>query len=99
MTAEIKCKMNFFFPILVWFSGVLVLAGLPQHEIRLAARLFFFCFVIGVVRDLCYYFNENDIPGAYKQASHEFALAPPGAKIVFPEAPPGWHMDLIKHKP
>jgi hypothetical protein len=36
MTAEIKYDMNFFFPISVWFSGVLVLASLLQHKIRLS---------------------------------------------------------------
>jgi hypothetical protein len=55
------------------------------------------CRVIAVLfrdRDWRCYINEDDIPAAYKHAAAEFAIAPPSATIVFPEAPPGWHIDL-----
>ncbi|MEA1676766.1 hypothetical protein [Nitrospirillum sp. BR 11163] len=85
----------FFLPMMVWFTGLVVLAAQGGTWLRWVALLLLPLCLIGVCRDWLYQ-PKQDVHEAYRQAVRDFEAAPPGTTIKFPEASPGWTMDLTK---
>jgi hypothetical protein len=93
----IGCRY-YFFAIMAWFAGVLVLAGQRNPGMRYAARFLLPCFLIGVAVDWRYDFAANDVAARYHQAAKMFQRAAPGSLILFPADPAEiWMMKLVKH--
>ena len=84
----------FFFPIMAWFTGVLVLAS-QTGKLKFAGFLLPL-FLIGVCADWHYNLPKNDAARLYHKAAKIYRHAKPGTGVNFPEDPPGWTMRLIK---
>jgi len=88
----------YFFPLLAWFTAVLLLIGHRNALVRMAGCVLLPCFLIGVAADWRYDPSPAGTATAYRHAAKLFAHAAPGTEIIFPADPASvWNMRLIKH--
>jgi hypothetical protein len=86
----------FFFPILMCFCAVLVLASRHGGHTKTIGKAILPFFLIGMLVDWHYDFHAGDTYKTYQIASSQFAHANPGVTVTFPEEPIGWKMVLVK---
>jgi hypothetical protein len=86
----------YFFPMLAWFMGLMVVAGREtRYVLRWAARGLLVCCAIGVVCDWGY----TPYPRTgFRDVAKIFDRAAPGTVMTFPGNPPSWGFSLAKRR-
>jgi len=81
------------FPILVWFSALLINLNARFPPIRALAIGFIVLAPVGIYFD---WRHDRFFPTGFTELAKNFAASAPGTTMTFPENPQGWAMVLVK---
>lgn len=83
-----------FFPCLTFVWSIAQCLRTQNRSLRVASTAILALIVVGIVRDFRYPpFPDRD----FKAYADQLRSAPPGATVVVPIEPTGWHAVLVKH--